>query len=608
MIHSCKFMVKRYFNFAYLAYLYFAVMFIMVFLYVDPMFREEDCAIITKIFHPEYNYGEYFRVSLDGFYPYFNYHYIVAFLTKLFGFSGNPEALRKVFWLLQSGVALIALTKLCNLVFNRDRLALTIVITLSIPHLCYLFGTVEPRNLATALFFFALYYLLRERWSLAIIFCAIIMYIHVGVGIWWYLSSCTAIGFMCIVQKKIPFKVWFIYAISVSVFVSPIIFVCLISMLNSSVDVFTLKYYYYITEGEVSPLLSFINFPITVFTNLWLKIVLLLIGYSKARQMGYRNDKIIPIVISFVFLYFVQFLFLDLLGFLSFTRIQLSRAMILLDRSLWFVFFGFLLTKGIKDRKYFLFFAYLIIFFGYGIVKPFLGDNKDAVLVVFFSVLLACEFFERRITWFIERIYKRFIGFSKMHYIDVVSGKVNKLMCRSEIIATIIFVMFLIQFSPVKLYIKSILGISNGNNDIITTREESYKEGLKDVFRYVNNEIPYDETLFLVPFNLTESYYYTHHKVININRYSPIIDLQFASNSSREFQYIFENDLHCSIEKMFIKKDNRYSWDEMWRNLDEETIKHWKEKYKLTHVIREKDLPLNFPIAYHNKFYIVYRT
>jgi hypothetical protein len=48
------------------------------------------------------------------------------------------------------------------------------------------------------------------------------------------------------------------------------------------------------------------------------------------------------------------------------------------------------------------------------------------------------------------------------------------------------------------------------------------------------------------------------------------------------------------------------SWEDIWQSVDEKLIRKWKRDYEVTHVIREKDMPLSFPILYQNSFYTVY--
>ena len=48
------------------------------------------------------------------------------------------------------------------------------------------------------------------------------------------------------------------------------------------------------------------------------------------------------------------------------------------------------------------------------------------------------------------------------------------------------------------------------------------------------------------------------------------------------------------------------SWDEIWEGVDKDLILKWRGEYGITHVIRENELPLGFPVAYENEYYTIY--
>ena len=92
--------------------------------------------------------------------------------------------------------------------------------------------------------------------------------------------------------------------------------------------------------------------------------------------------------------------------------------------------------------------------------------------------------------------------------------------------------------------------------------------------------------------------FYTHKKVFV---HSGTI-LDYVPKDIDKFQYIFENDLNYSIEK--FKSEG--SWDKMWRSVDEKLIRKWRDDYRVTHVIRENELHLDFPVVYENEHYTIY--
>ena len=92
--------------------------------------------------------------------------------------------------------------------------------------------------------------------------------------------------------------------------------------------------------------------------------------------------------------------------------------------------------------------------------------------------------------------------------------------------------------------------------------------------------------------------FYTNHKVFLTVQWIT----GYLPRHLDQFQYIFENDLNYSIEKL----RSGGSWDEIWRSVNEKLIRKWRKEYGITHVIRENELPLDFPIAYKNEHYIIY--
>ena len=125
--------------------------------------------------------------------------------------------------------------------------------------------------------------------------------------------------------------------------------------------------------------------------------------------------------------------------------------------------------------------------------------------------------------------------------------------------------------------------------------------------KYINKNIT-GKPVFLYPFNTWGFPIYTHHGGF-ISSYTPTYNLFYNNQSSPKFKYVLQNDLNYSIDKLFENRDGKNfddRWDEMWKNLNEGIIKRWKERYMLTHVIRENSFPLKFPIIYQNSYYTVY--
>jgi hypothetical protein len=148
------------------------------------------------------------------------------------------------------------------------------------------------------------------------------------------------------------------------------------------------------------------------------------------------------------------------------------------------------------------------------------------------------------------------------------------------------------SLSPIKPYVKSVLGIQKKTG---MSKSESL---LQDIARFTNEIMKGDEKLLVVPFGAGDFEFYTNQKVFVHS--GTLFD--YVPKDIDMFQHIFENDLNYSIEKL---KSGR-SWDEMWRSLDEKLIRKWRKEYSITHVIRENELSLNFPVVYQTEYYKVY--
>ena len=192
-------------------------------------------------------------------------------------------------------------------------------------------------------------------------------------------------------------------------------------------------------------------------------------------------------------------------------------------------------------------------------------------------------------------------------------AKNNILLQQPVIVALVLLVFFVgykLSFSQyVKSCIKSLL---RNSNEIKTVAVQDKRKLLyEDVSRFFNKDVTDRKALILYPFLEFDFPVFVPRHDSFISYMTPAYSLFYNLQGSGEFKYILENDLNYSLNRLFRGRINNAKvfydrWDEMWKNLDEGIINRWNEKYNLTHVIREKDLPLNFPVVYQNSFYVVY--
>ena len=192
-------------------------------------------------------------------------------------------------------------------------------------------------------------------------------------------------------------------------------------------------------------------------------------------------------------------------------------------------------------------------------------------------------------------------------------AKNNILLQQPVIVALVLLVFFVgykLSFSQsVKSCIKSLL---RNSNEIKTVAVQDKRKLLyEDVSSFFNEDVADRKALILYPFLEFDFPVFVPRHDSFISYMTPAYSLFYNLQGSGEFKYILENDLNYSLDRLFRGRINNAKifydrWDEMWKNLDEGIINRWNEKYNLTHVIREKDLPLNFPVVYQNSFYVVY--
>ena len=192
-------------------------------------------------------------------------------------------------------------------------------------------------------------------------------------------------------------------------------------------------------------------------------------------------------------------------------------------------------------------------------------------------------------------------------------AKNNILLQQPVIVALVLLVFFVgykLSFSQsVKSCIKSLL---RNSNEIKTVAVQDKRKLLyEDVSSFFNEDVADRKALILYPFLEFDFPVFVPRHDSFISYMTPAYSLFYNLQGSGEFKYILENDLNYSLDRLFRGRINNAKifydrWDEMWKNLDEGIINRWKERYNLTHVIREKDLPLNFPVVYQNSFYVVY--
>ena len=543
-----------------------------------------DMNFIKRILHPEYPQG---GISYD---PNFHYNYIVSSVAKAFDFEADSRVLATIFWFFEQAITVIVLLKICDLLFKGDRLTLFILV---LTYLMLKSGETDQKTMLRPLHFLAIYYFLKEKWFFVAIFSASIFYLHIGVAIWWFVPSCFALGTVYLLNhKQVTILQITKYNITVLLLASPVLYFYLgVTQLSFTNNDFLARYWHGINNSII---LNLIYNPKGLSMSL-ITIGLFTVGYRKWKKSGGYNDYIVPIAIGVLLLFVIDFVLVDLMFNGIALKLQLLRSFLNIE---FFasLFFAYLIAGQLRNGNI-VFCAVLLIFL---IIKPFwlffsVVDWLDA-LYVFYAVVLIFEIFEKQISVAKEEINLFFCSNSVLVQFKKTTNWIQHFVQKPVNLAGLFIIPYALivttMSSPIKLYVKSILGIQQKTG---MSKSDSL---LKDIARFTNEKIQGSDVILVFPFTQAEFEHYTNQKVF----FTSLWLTGYVPERIDKFQYIFEKDLNYSIEKL----RGGGSWDEMWRSVDERILLKWKKDYGITHVIRENEISLDFPVAYENEHYTIY--
>lgn len=581
---------NKYLNSAYLLYFCFLAMIFIALSMKDTHFEAPEVGAITQILHPEYPKGPL------QYHPSFNYDYIIAFVAQKLGFKDNFTQLSPLFWFIDVALAVFVLIKLCNLIFKNDKLVLTIAVML------FIFlksGEIDQKTMLAPIYLAAVYFFLKERWYISASFAAAIFYIHFGFALWWFLPSCFAI-LMLLLRGRVSLKHAAAYAALTIVFSLPVLSFYLNR--HSKLDELFVKYYYFTSWNSTSVLMNLV-YP-KLLASIILPFLLAIVGYIKARKEGYRNDFIMPVITGVLILFLIDFIGADLMGNGSFITLQLLRSVVNVELFSG-LFFAFLLARQIVKGNFVFLFLFIIVsrYYYSGLSRFFGNISYYGAQNILYSAVVFYEIIEKYTVPAMTRAYDFLSAKINAVYLKKIAGKSKRLMQYPVFIA----ISFIVLTGP-KSVMKFFLKAPQQNKAVEWTQDRYLYD---DIAKFTNENIKDRNALLLTPFLRTDFQFYTgHHTFINFA--SPLFELVSLEEDSRpEFKTILKEDLNLPLEdflsvKNFDLDKLTKSWDEKWRDLDEETIRKWHKKYHLTHVVRENELAVNFPSIYKNKFYTVY--
>jgi hypothetical protein len=548
-----------------------------------------DLGFLKQILHPEYPKGPL------SYNPQFHYNYIVAFVARLFGFEANSQGLVGGIWFLEQALTLIVLVKICDFLFKGDRLTVVLVLFM---YLMLKSGETDQKTMLRPLHFFAIYYFLKEKWLLAAIFSASIFYLHIGVAIWWFVPSCFALCLVYIFKnKQVDFFQIIIYSGMVTLLASPILYYYIANVAIG--QSFTSEYFINYWYGRVnnSVLYELLYSPIAL-TKLLIMVGVFTVGYMKWKDDGSSNDYILAIALGVLIIYALDFVLVDVLFIGTAIKMQLLRSKMIVE---FFaaLFFSFLIARQLKKGNYVFFVLLLILLIPnpfWKFIHSFIGTWDALILLYAFVVIY--EIFEWQISAAREKINSSFGYNLVVSRLPRFTRKFHRFFQNPVNLVSFIVVVFAFQaavmLSPLKLYVKSILGFEQLQS-LGMSKNESL---LKDIVEFTNEQIKGDDVILAFPFGKTDFAHYTNQ---NVFVHAETL-LEHVPKHVDWFQRVFENDFKYSIEKL----RSGGSWDEIWEGVDKDLILKWRREYGITHVIRENELPLDLSVVYENKHYTVY--
>jgi len=586
---------KSYYESTSILYFSIAVMFVLVFIgkLGDIQIEYIDMYFVRGILHPEYPLGEV------AYNPHLHYNYIVAFVARIIGCEAESPGLARIFWFFEQALTLIVLVKISKFLFKGDGLTLLLVVFM---YLMLKSGETDQKTMLRPLHFLAIYYFLKERWLFSSIFASSIFYLHIGVAIWWFLPSCFMLGILYLQKRKqVGLKEIVFYSCTVVLLSSPILYFYIgeVAVQDSASSDFVTRYFYGINN---SVLLLFTSQYAGLIRNL-ITLAVFIVGYCRWKKSGCGNDYIVPLVFGVLALYVLDFVMVDLMFNGTAIKLELLRSFLNV-RFFALLFLAFLIARQVRNGNYIFFILFMLLFMPNPFWLIYSFFDRYSVIYAFYAIVTVYVIFEQPIGNVIAKITAPFYDDRGMSQLAKYIGNFHCFFRRPVTLAGFIVILMAFQqivaLVPLKSYAKSVFGVQQ---HVAHHRGMGKEESLyKDIAKFTNEKISGDDVILVSPFYEADFEYYTHQRVF-ITSSTPFPGGKYNQSEYRSnIQHIFENDLGYSIEKL----RGGGSWEDIWQSVDEELILKWKKDYGVTHVIREKEMPMNFPILYQNAFYIVY--
>jgi hypothetical protein len=592
--------MKKIIDSEYLLYLSIFLMFIVVFFLKQNRihFEHIDFGFIQQILHPENPKG---GLQYD---PQLHYNYIAAFLIKYLGYENNQFKVAGFIWFVENGLTVVSLIILCNYIFNKDRITLILVVLF---YLLLKSGETEQKTMLRFLYFLAIYFFLKDKWQISAVFGASIFYFHVGMAVWWVVPSCFGLACIFFKSNKLSFIQLTYYPLLILFFASPIVYFNFSNLQSLSEQTsFIQRYVGYVVPSGM----RFFMQPIQLI-DISFVLVIFGIGYVKLEIGKSHKKNIIPIAVGTLMTFILTIILVDVFDSQAAVKLQMYRVKINLE-IFSNIFLAFLLGRQIKKGNY-VFFLLYFSYFTYGRIFGifWIGKVTQDTLYHLYFLFIVFEIFEKHIGKFLHWTFLFLRENRILDKIYVSMSNLRSILMKPTVFSCLLILLLIPNLPESKTFknsIKSLLGIPQ---QIIVKTNNPGESLYIDIVEFINKSINDRKTLILPPPNELDFEFYTKHKIL-FNRFTPLNNVKTSTKSLAIFEYIFKNDFNFTLEKMFLK-DGKYNpqhsmecWKSIWEELDEKTIFKWKERYELSHLIRENFLPLNLKVLYKNAHYTIY--
>jgi len=569
--------------------------------------RSADLDYIRYLLHPEnFVHDQTWFVIIDT--PYVYFHKIIAFVIEVLHLENNMTVVFATLQFMAILLLLIALKKLCDFVFQNYLATILFIILFMFLEAPSLLGSNPPSSfcaltLARVFLVFSLLYFLRKNFWLAGLLAGIATNIHFG-GTVWLMAAYTIYFVLNWKRLRLPqlamFYLLFTAAslpTSIGLFLSP----ALESLPWADI------LFKHLSFPQTSAVLTFVNRPETIIVAL-IGIILAIIAYFRAKAADHENNRNLLLLAAAAIIVFgiheimVDFFFIGLVAKAMFYRV------------VWYLYLieALYIANLLRirfEQKQYIFFMILLL-----ILQP--TELVFLVIIGFELIRLIVKTFHIKFDkWSLfELLIVEAIIFGII-LLGVKFSTLNEIYLPFLLVMPVLPVLYYLLISkdltrkrllsPVSMVIISIIIFGFAINGLSSVRPVPEQLAWQDVITYANEHTEQD-TKIIYPLDKYDFYNWSERSGF-FSYYYPVTLL--SSNKYADEMLKISNDVNIDLKRVTPETGQVYrsEWKQAWESIDKDTISKWINRYQLRYMIRESNLPIDFPIVYKNSFYTLYR-